>query len=570
MIIEIEGHKIDIQEGETLQSAIRRLGLDSDSLRTRPLAARFAGETFTLGYRPVRRDSEERELRSMRWAVKASNGKIGLIRYEDSRGKAVYERTLLFVFLLAVRNLFPEAHAHVDYAVAEGLYITVTKDPAITEEDAEALRKECRRIVNEDYPLKRIRMDVDEAVERFRQDGQMDKVRLLEWRMFSYFDVYRHDDYMDYFYGEMAPSTGYANVFDLKKIENGVALLFPDREDPDRPARYKDLPLLNSGFKKGAKWGETLGCSVAADLNDLVRTGKIREVVRVSEAFHEREFGRIASRIVEQGAKAVMLAGPSSSGKTTSANRLSVQLRTLGKIPAMISLDDYYIDRDKIEKEPDGSVDLEHIKCLDIDLFKQNLKDLIAGKEVELPRFDFVSQKRVMDGTRKMKLEDKSILIIEGLHALNPMMHPEGVSREKIFKLYVSALTTLNLDDHNRIKTTDIRLLRRIVRDYETRGASIEQTISMWNSVRAGEERWIFPYQEEADDIFNSTTAYEPAVLRKHIYPLLMRVRPDSEYYEEVHGIVKFLNYFLEADVEKEIPPTAIIREFIGGNTFYE
>jgi len=309
-------------------------------------------------------------------------------------------------------------------------------------------------------------------------------------------------------------------------------------------------------------------CETAADLNDLVRSGKIRELIRVNEALHEKRYSQVADMVCERGAKAVMLAGPSSSGKTTSANRLATQLRVHGKKPILMSLDDYYIDRDKIAPGPDGQLDLEHINTIDIGLFRDHLLRLLQGETVELPSFNFITGRREWKG-HLLSLHDNSVIIVEGLHALNPILLPEDLDRQLIFKLYVSPLLPLNLDDHNRIPTSYLRLLRRIVRDYETRGSSVQRTLSMWDSVRRGEKRWIFPYQESADVIFNSSTLYELAVLKKHIFPLLTAVEPEDSCYEQVRAIVKILNYILEADVDDEIPPTSLVREFIGGNSFY-
>jgi uridine kinase len=272
--------------------------------------------------------------------------------------------------------------------------------------------------------------------------------------------------------------------------------------------------------------------------------------------------------ICARGAQVVMLAGPSSSGKTTSANRLATQLQVHGKKPVLMSLDDYYIDRDKIAPGPDGKLDLEHINTIDTRLFRENLKDLLAGKPVEIPTFSFLTGRRQWNG-HIMQLTRDTVVIVEGLHGLNPSLLPEGVPSDKIFRMYVSPLIPLNLDNHNRIPTSLLRLLRRIVRDYESRGSSVERTMSMWDSVRRGEKRWIFPYQENADVIFNSSTLYELAVLKKHIFPLLTAVQPEESCYDEVRGIVKILNYIKEADVDDEIPPTSLVREFIGGNTFY-
>ncbi|MDO4571999.1 MAG: nucleoside kinase, partial [Clostridia bacterium] len=384
----------------------------------------------------------------------------------------------------------------------------------------------------------------------------------------TYFDVYRHGDYVDYFYGEMAPSTGYARVFDVQAHPLGLMLLRPSAEDPNRPAPHVFKPKLAAVFAESDEWGRLMRCGVVADLNDMVENGEIRTLIRVNEALHEKRFAELADEIIARRARAVLIAGPSSSGKTTSANRLCTQLRVHGRSPVLLSLDDYYIDRDRIAPDANGEIDLEHINTIDTALFRENLTRLIAGEVVELPAFDFMTQRRVWTG-RTLRIDENTPLVIEGLHALNPELLPESVDRALIFRLYVSALTTLNLDDHNRIQTTELRLLRRMVRDYETRGASVEKTLSMWDSVRRGEERWIFPYQEDADAIFNTTLVYEPAVLKKHIFPLLNSLQPESPYFDEAHAIVKFLNYFVEASVEDEIPPTSILREFIGGNSFY-
>ncbi len=569
MQLTIDGRPIEAQPGDSLLCLVKALGLDTDRLSTRPLAARIAGETFTLNYVPVRPESGRRAPQvNTRRALRASNGEVSLIRYDSARGHRVYERTMLFVYLMAVKKLFPAARVIIEYAVGAGLYSTIEKEPALSEADTVRIKREAKRIARADYKLERKRLDIDDAIEFFERDGQPDKVRLLQWRKFTYFDVYRHGDYMDYFYGEMAPSTGYASVFDIVFHAPGLMLIRPDEQNPDVPASFTHMPNLTAVFSESDRWGHLMRCGSVADLNDLVKSGKVRELIRINEALHEKKYAAIADEVVKRGARAVMIAGPSSSGKTTSANRLCTQLRALGKSPVLISLDDYYIDRDKILPDKDGKVDLEDICTIDVPLCSSDLKRLLAGETVDMPRFDFVSGKRVYDGTR-LRLTADTPLVIEGLHALNPSLLPESIDLSLVFKLYVSALTTLNLDDHNRIPTTYIRLLRRMVRDYETRGASVERTLLMWDSVRRGEEKWIFPYQESADAIFNTALVYEPAVLKKHIFPLLSAVQPDSPCYDEVRSIVKVLNYFLEANVEDEIPPTSILREFIGGNTFY-
>lgn len=570
MELSIEGRTVQANPGESLLMLIKKSGLDSADLNTRPLAADIGGEVFTLNYVPCREiDALPHSMGYReRKAIRAGGRSLSLIRYGSSRGQRIYERTMLFVFCLAARRVMPEARICSEFTLGQGLYLSVEKEPALTAEDIRKLKAECEAIVREDFALERKRLDIDEAVAYFKADKQEDKVRLLEWRRFDFFDVYRKDDYTDYFYGELCPSTGYVSVFDLVAFEDGVLLLKPDPEDLSHPAAYKPMPRFTAAFKESEDWGRLMECENVSDLNDLIKSGRVRELIRVNEALHERKFSELASKIVEKGAKAVFIAGPSSSGKTTSANRLCTQLRVLGKKPTLISLDDYYLDRDLIPREPDGSIDLEHIRTIDTKRFASDLKRLLNGEEVELPTFDFTIQKSRQSGRFVRSSEDAPILI-EGIHGLNPSLLPEGFDTGRIFKLYVSALTTLGLDDHNRIPTTDMRLLRRLVRDYMTRGASVEHTLGMWKSVRAGEQRWIFPFQEEADAIMNTSLVYEFAVLKAHIYPILQSVEPQSPCYDQVRSILKFLNYVLPADAEDEIPPTSILREFIGGNTFY-
>lgn len=565
MELTIDGLRIVPKADQTLLELIRKLGLDDAALSRRPLAAKIAGEVFNLNYVPVRtKDVVERS--SIRRAMVASGGQVHLLRYADPTGREVYTRTAQFVIFLAMRNLWPERRAKMNCTLGSALYIQVEGSEALS---IETLRQEIKRIVESDIPLLRRRITTKEAIERFTAQHQPDKARLLAFREAEYFDVYTHGEFADYYYGELAPSTGYLQVWDVLAADGGFLFLFPDNNDPDTVAPYNAMPNFFSVFTEGERWGELMECQTVADLNELTASGRIRELIRVNEALHEKRYSQVADMVCSRGAKAVMLAGPSSSGKTTSANRLATQLRVHGKKPILMSLDDYYINRDQIAPEPDGKVDLEHINTIDTDLFGKHLKQLLAGKTVEIPSFNFKTGCREWRG-HTLHLTDSTVIIVEGLHALNPVLLPEGLPKEFVFRLYVSPLIPLNLDDHNRIPTSYLRLLRRTVRDYESRGSSVQDTLSMWDSVRRGEKRWIFPYQENADVIFNSSTLYELAVLKKHIYPLLTAVQPEDACYDEVRGMVKILNFVRQADVDDEIPPTSLVREFIGGNSFYK
>ena len=565
MKLQIDGRQIQAMPGASLLELVKQLGLDAPELSRRPLAAKIAGEVFTLNYIPVRQRDGDTERSSIRRAMAASNGEVRLLRYGDEAGKECYLRTAWFVIFLAIRQLWPKASAKTSCTLGSSLYIEVAGAPDFS---PERLKEHIAQLVAQDIPLIRRRVPLTEAMERYDADAQPDKTRLLSWRQADYFDEYCYGDFSDYYYGEMMPSTGFLTVWDVIPAENGFIFVYPDDQNPEKMADVPSMPNFFSVFSEGERWCTLMECETVADLNDMVQSGRIRELIRVNEALHEKRYSQVADMVCQRGARTVMLAGPSSSGKTTSAHRLATQLRVHGKKPVLMSLDDYYIDRDKIAPGPDGKLDLEHINTLDCELFRQDMAALLRGEEVELPTFNFLTGRREWRG-KHMRLAPDSVVIVEGLHGLNPAMLPEDVDGNLIFRMYVSPLLPLNLDNHNRIPTSYLRLLRRIVRDYETRGASVQHTLSMWDSVRSGEKRWIFPYQENADVIFNSSTLYEIAVLKKHIFPLLTAVEPEDPCYEAVQGIVKILNYVLEADVDDEIPPTSLVREFIGGNSFY-
>lgn len=565
MQLTIDGTVVQAQAGESLREIIIQNHMDTDELKTRPLAAKIAGEVFTLNYIPVRASDSTTECASVRRAMAASKGEIHLLRYSDGSGKKVYTRTACFQVFLAIRKLWPDGTAKISCTMGNSVYISVKNCQGFS---VETLKDQMQQDIRENFPLIRRRVPLQEAIWQYENNNQRDKAELLQWYESESFDEYYYKDFSDYFFGEMLPSSGYLTVWNIIPAEGGFILLYPDDLEPNRPFEFKDSPNFFSVFSEGEHWGMLMECETASDLNRKTVSGSIRELIRVNEALHEKRFSQIADMVCQRNARIVMLAGPSSSGKTTSANRLATQLRVHGKKPILMSLDDYYIDRDKILPGPDGKLDLEHINTLDTDLFRSNIADLLAGKETALPTFHFATGKRKWNG-RSLKLADNSVIIVEGIHGLNPQMAPKDVAENEIFKLYVSPLLPLNLDNHNRIPTSYLRLLRRIVRDYETRGSSVQSTISMWESVQRGEKRWIFPYQENADVIFNSSTLYELAVLKKHIFPLLTQITPEDSCFDEVRSIVKILNYIREADVDDEIPPTSIVREFIGGNSFY-
>lgn len=566
MKLTIDGKKVEALAGQSLLDILKAMNMAGSTLLDMPIAAKIAGEVFNLNYIPLRIKDEEHDRPSMRRAMAASNGVIQLLRVTDPAGRDVYDRTVQFVLFLALHQLWPNARVKMGCTVGPALYVEVPEEERF---NVDQLRTQVCKIIKQDIALIRHRISTEEAMAHYKAVGQEDKAKLLSWRTIPVFDVYSYGDFMDYYYGELAPSTSYLRSWKILPAEGGFLFVYPDELNPEKTAHYEEMPNFMTVSNEGARWCELMGCETVADLNTLVESGKIRELIRVNEALHEKRFSQVADMVCQRGAKFVMLAGPSSSGKTTSANRLATQLRVHGKAPILMGLDDYYIDRDLIEPGPDGTIDLEHINTIDTDLFRENLADLLAGKEVEIPTFDFKTGSRVWKG-HKMTLRENTVIIVEGLHALNPVLLPKDVDTTKIFKLYVSPLLPLNLDDHNRIPTSYLRLLRRTVRDFEARGATVARTMSMWDSVRRGEKRWIFPFQEQADLIFNSSTLYELAVLKKHIYPLLDAVQPEEDCYDQVRSIVKVLNYVLEADVDDEIPPTSLVREFIGGNTFYK
>ncbi len=490
-----------------------------------------------------------------------------VLTYADEEGRRIYERSLQFLFLTAAHRLYPGERVRIRHSFAQGLYIDLP-GVRVKKEVVEKLAEQMRALVAEDRPIERLSVSTEHAQEYFARTGQTDRLRILGYRQFSHFTLYRIDGLEDYFYGEMATHTGQLSVFDLKACGEGILLQMPDVNNPAKAAPYVKLPHLLHTYNEAAEWHAILNCENAADLNDMVVNRKLREFIRVNEALQERKIEQIADQFIQSGALLLLIAGPSSSGKTTFSHRLRIALRTQGLRPVKVSLDDYYLDRDSIPREPDGSIDLERIETLDIELLCDHLVRLLRGEAVEVPEFDFKEGKR-LPHTHTFQVEPAQPMIIEGIHGLNPRLTATIPDSLK-FKVYISPLTMLNLDDHNRIRTTDARLLRRIVRDNLFRGTKPEETMAMWASVRRGEEKYIFPFQEKADAMFNSALTYELCIMKKYAYPQLLAVKPSSPHYTMARRLVKFLNYIQTADVEDEIPVNSILREFIGGCCFYK
>jgi len=482
-------------------------------------------------------------------------------------GIRIYVRGLTFIFIRACHELFPDCSVSIEHSMSKGLYCEVHGDLTITPRQVSRIEKRMREIVESDEPFERFRVSIDEAKEIFKEMKFYDKLEILEYRPEDYVDLYRCGWMVDYLYGYMVPSTGYLKKFELKFYLPGIIIRYPLRETGELP-EFEDNPKLSRIFREAEKWGKTIHVENVAQLNNCIKEGKGGDLIRVCEALHEKQIAQIADEIFNQRdrIRLVLIAGPSSSGKTTFAQRLRIQLMVNGLNPVPISLDNYFFDRELIPVDEKGERDLESIDIIDIDLFNEQLTRMIQGQEVEIPYYNFETGKREYRGT-KVKLGPDQLIIVEGIHGLNEKLTAMIPKRNK-FKIYVSALTQLNLDNHNRIPTTDTRLIRRMIRDYHFRGASIENTLAMWPSVRRGEEKYIFPFQEQADVMFNSALVYELAVLKPYILPLLQGFTEDHPFYTEVNRLKKFLKYFVEMEPD-EIPNTSILKEFIGGSCFH-
>lgn len=494
---------------------------------------------------------------------------VEFLTLADDTGHKTYSRTAILILMKAIHEVVGADRVDkikVEFAIGNGLYCSKKGDFEVTDELVEKVKSKMQEYIDKDLYVIKSSMPLEDASAVFGEQKMEDKVNLFKYRGSSTVNVYNLGGYKDYYYGYMLPSTGYIKYFDLKRYEGGFLLLLPSKKNPTVLEEFKPQPKLFNAMSIAGEWGEKLGVDTVADLNNEIRAGKFNELVLVQEALQERRISEIASEIVARGGiKFVMIAGPSSSGKTTFSHRLSVQLKTHGLTPHPIAVDDYFVDREKTPRQANGDYDFECLAAIDIKQFNEDMLKLLAGERVELPTFNFVTGKREYKGNYK-QLGPDDVLVIEGIHGLNDKMSYALPEKSK-YKIYISALTSLNIDEHNRIPTTDGRLLRRMVRDARTRGACAKRTIQMWDSVRKGEEENIFPFQESADAMFNSVLIYELAVLKQYAEPLLYSIeRGEPEYFEAVR-LLKFLSYFLGVGTE-ELPKNSIIREFVGGSCF--
>jgi len=494
------------------------------------------------------------------------DGEVRFIDLSELDGLRIYQRSLVLLSSIAIKRLFGENKKMVVYhSIGRNLYCEVP-GMKITDDTIQKIKSEIRKLVNMDLPIEKITVEKNKAMKFFESRGECDKAKLFKYRKKKTVKLYKLLDYIVYFYGYVVPRTSLIKVFDIKKYNKGFVLVHPDPQYPDRTTEFFEIPKLTSIFLEYEKWAEIMGVKNVGDINQMIVDKKIRDLINVAEALHEKKIALIAEQFMNSKARIILIAGPSSSGKTTFSKRLTLQLRANGLKPVAISLDDYFVDRDKTPLDENGKPDFESIHALDLELFNQNLLGLLEGKEVEIPKFDFKSGRRVWTG-RKLKISTNQPLVIEGIHGLNELL-TESIPRELKFKVYVSALTQLNIDDLNRIPTTDTRIIRRMVRDEKFRGHSALDTLRMWPNVRKGEEKYIFPFQEEADVMFNSALVYELAVLKLFAEPLLVQVNNSEPEFSEAMRLLKFLDYFLSITNLDDIPRTSILREFIGMSVF--
>ena len=485
----------------------------------------------------------------------------------SASGSRAYTRTLFFVLCKAVQDIYPNTDVVIDIPVSNGFYVDIRLGRPVVEEDVNILRRRMQEIIDAKMPIRRYMVPTEDAIALFQEKGDVEKVKLLKTSGSIYTTYYKIGEYVDFYYGTLLTNTSGLYLFGLEKYYDGMLLRIPSLKDPDKLGEMTKQDKMFDIFKEHHRWQDILGIRTVGDFNQAIDAGHATDIINISEALQEKKIAKIAEDIANrQGVKLVLLAGPSSSGKTTSCKRLSIQLAVNGLKPLQISLDDYFVDRDKTPKDDNGEYDFESIYALNLDLLNEQFNALFRGEEVELPKYDFPSGKSVKSG-KKLKMEPNNVLVVEGIHALNPELTAH-IPQEQIYRVYASALTTILLDNHNYIPTTDNRLLRRIIRDYKYRGVSAQETIHRWPSVRTGENKWIFPYQENADAMFNTAMLYELSVIKMQAEPLLQQVPENCEEHAEAYRLLKFLKYF-KGIPYNNLPPTSLLREFLGGSSFH-
>lgn len=496
-----------------------------------------------------------------------NNKDIEFLDMRTSSGSRAYTRTLFFVLCKAVQDLYPGHDVVIDIPVSNGFYVDVRLERDVTAEDVDSIRKRMQEIVNARMPIRRYMVPTEDAIALFEEKGDVEKVKLLRTSGSLYTTYYKIGEYVDFYYGTLLTNTSQLYLFGLEKYYDGMLLRIPSLQNPDELGEVTRQDKMFEIFKEHHHWQDIIGIRTVGDFNAAVDAGHATDIINISEALQEKKIAQIAEQIAARpGVKLVLLAGPSSSGKTTSCKRLSIQLAVNGLKPLQISLDDYFVDRERTPKDENGEYDYESIYALDLQKINDQFNALFRGEEVELPKYDFQSGKSKKSGQR-LKMNDNNVLVVEGIHALNPELTAQ-IPNEQIFRVYASALTTILLDNHNYIPTTDNRLLRRIIRDYKYRGVSAQDTIHRWPSVRAGENKWIFPFQENADAMLNTAMLYELAVLKMQAEPLLEQVPENCDEYAEAYRLLKFLKYFKGIPFNN-LPPTSLLREFLGGSSFH-
>lgn len=539
------GETKEIAIGSTLKEAYEAFGL---SMEFGPINATVNNRTEGLNYRLYH------------------NKDVEFFDLHSATGERCYMRTLFFVLCKSVHDLYPDSKVVIDIPVSNGYYCNLMLGHDVTETDVTRIRERMRQLIDAKLPIRRYEVPTEEAVRIFSSRGDKAKAKLLRSTGKLYTTYYEIDDYVDNFYGSLLINTSQLTLFGLEKYFDGALLRLPSRQNPAELGTLIRQDKMFDIFKEQHRWNRILGVSTVGDFNEAVRSGQTTGLINVSEALQEKKIASIAEQIAHrQGTRVVLIAGPSSSGKTTFCKRLSIQLVTCGIKPIQISLDDYFVDRHLTPKDENGEYDYESVHALNIPLLNEQLQQLFEGKTIELPKYNFQTGKSEKSGKR-LQLDDNQVLVLEGIHALNPELTAQ-IPQEQKFHIYISALTTILLDDHNYIRTTDNRLLRRIIRDYKYRGVNAQETIHRWPSVRAGENKWIFPYQENADVMFNTAMLFELAVIKQQAEPLLDLVPENCPEYAEAYRLRTFLDY-IQPIPNRALPPTSLLREFLGGSSF--